>query len=168
MDVYFLLIFTGGFTIISLIFPHIFFHCLFLAHVREREKKNSVLNVWDSGNYTAGRDDDEGGTAGWTELGPLLDAHSWGGRREHSRPKVCFCQKRKKKKKKKQWHASFLFYFIFFLSPSRIPFPSPYRPPSIPSMLRINYGAPNKCPPFGSSFSLTPSFFHYIRLAIIL
>lgn len=51
-------------------------------------KRKIVLNVWDSGNYTAGRDDDEGGTAGWTELGPLLDAHSWGGGREHSRPKV--------------------------------------------------------------------------------
>lgn len=47
-----------------------------------------VLNVWDSGNYTAGWDDDEGGTAGWTELGPLMDAHSWGGGRKHSRPKV--------------------------------------------------------------------------------
>lgn len=47
-----------------------------------------VLNVWDSGNYTAGWDDDEGGTAGWTELGPLLDAHSWGGGCKHSRPKV--------------------------------------------------------------------------------
>lgn len=47
-----------------------------------------VLNVWDSGNYTAGWDDDEGGTAGWTELGPLLDAHSWGGGCTHGRPKV--------------------------------------------------------------------------------
>lgn len=47
-----------------------------------------VLNVWDSGNYTAGWDDDEGGTAGWTELSPLLDAHSWGGGCKHSRPKV--------------------------------------------------------------------------------
>lgn len=93
MDVYFPLIFTGGSSIITLIFPP---HLIFLAHVREREReKNSVLNVWDSGNYTAGRDDDEGGTAGWTELGPLLDAHSWGGGREHGRPKVRFCQKRK-------------------------------------------------------------------------
>ncbi|CAG6016925.1 unnamed protein product [Menidia menidia] len=47
-----------------------------------------VLNVWDSGNYTTGWDDDEGGTAGWTELGPLLDAHSWGGGCKHSRPKI--------------------------------------------------------------------------------
>lgn len=47
-----------------------------------------VPNVWNSGNYTAGRDDDEGGTARWTELGPLLDAHSWGGGCRHSRPKV--------------------------------------------------------------------------------
>lgn len=46
-----------------------------------------VLNVWNSGNYTAGWDDDEGGTAR-TELGPLLDAHSWGGGCKHSRPKV--------------------------------------------------------------------------------
>lgn len=98
-----------------------------------------ALNVWDSGNYTAGWDDDEGGTAGWTELGPLLDAHSWGGGCEHSRPKV------RMPKASEFSHA----------------FPPHHIDPSIPRILCINYGLQINAPP--SAFP----FFHYIRLPII-
>lgn len=113
--------------------------------VRACVRAKTVLNVWDSGNYTAGWDDDEGGTAGWTELGPLLDAHSWGGGREHSRPKV--------RMPKKSPHLNFLTHF----PPHHI---DPSNPPNALYQLR----SPNKCPPFG--FFFLPSF-HYIRLAII-
>ena len=98
-----------------------------------------VLNVWDSGNYTARWDDDEGGTAGWTELGPLLDAHSWGGGREHSRAKV--------RMPKSIW---------FF---SRIP-SSSYRPLN-PLNTLYQLRSPNKCPPFGFSLLSLHQITHY-------
>ena len=121
LDVYFPLNFAGG--------------CFFFFF----SPTQIVLNVWNSGNYTAGWDDDEGGTAGWTELGPLLDAHSWGGGCTHGRPKV------RMPKASEFSHA----------------FPPHHIDPSIPWILCINYGLPINAPP--SAFP----FFHYIRLPII-
>lgn len=97
-----------------------------------------VLNVWDSGNYTAGWDDDEGGTAGWTELGPLLDAHSWGGGCKHSRPKV-------KAMPKKHLNA----------------FPSSSYRPLNPLNTLYQLRSPNKCPPFGFLFLSLHQITHY-------
>lgn len=96
----------------------------------------------------------------WMHTAGVVDANT-------AAQRYAFAKKRKEKEKQNNGMWIFL-GVLFFSPPSRIPSSSSYRPPSIPSMLRINYGAPNKCPPFGSSIPLTLSSFHYIRLAIIL